>query len=121
MLQIHGNPVRPEEFSEFLRRERQALTRRRNLLAQNWRNYIPPSKNQVELIAQASELREDKQFAFDLECRNETFRSQRQATEAGFDVVKECRPNEDCNCDCNFVDDVICSEDPEVIGHSVEI
>ena len=32
---IFGNPVRPEEFSAFLRRERQALARRRIHLSNN--------------------------------------------------------------------------------------
>ena len=49
-----------------------------------------------------------------MKCTNETFATQNEAIEAGFNL-RQCILGVDCNCNCNIVEDQICDQN-SVIG-----
>ena len=100
-----ANPMRSQKFSDFLSRERQALSRRRQIFGLKTPTYLPPLRNLNEnLIASASELSE---------CKNATFSTEADLEKAGFDL-SQCvsTTNEKCseNCQCEIVEDKVCDQ-----------
>ena len=102
MGQALATPVRPENVSSFLRRERQALARRRELL-----------NSEEAVVKLEAEVQTPEAV---LECRNATFVSQVEVIEAGFDLDQcetnnECSENDGRNCDsCIEIQEEICEQ-----------
>lgn len=94
--------MRTRKFSDFLERERQALARRREILDQNEpKSYLPPFLlTEDNLIGSSTDNR----------CVNETFATQAELAEAGYDLA-QCSPTgPDCqkDCTCQIVLDEVC-------------
>ena len=82
-----ATPVPPDKFSDFLRRERQALVKRRELLKSN----SNPQLNDLKTG-----------------CQNATFTSQTEVIEAGYELTQCFKTSESCdeNCACQKICDV---------------
>ena len=87
-----ATPVNPDKFSDFLRREREALLKRREILKSN----NPSLKDAL--------IEEEDQT----DCQNATFTSQREIVEAGYRLSQCFKTSESCdeNCACQKICDV---------------
>ena len=114
------NPMRSQNFADFLTRERLALLRRRQLLEPNPLKsyYIPPKKSSLETIDNIQPKISNLQTIDNLlasasepECKNGTFNSEAELSQAGFEL-SQCisTTSEVCqeNCQCRMMKDKVC-------------
>jgi hypothetical protein len=124
---VSGTPVRSERLADFLRRERQTLARRRDLLSSKITGYLPPVAEVVEAdaVAEASVINERQRASLATafsnvvatECRNATFQTRSEILAGGFNP-RECKrnPNCDVSCQCVTVEDEVCQNQTPVQG-----